>query len=222
MTLSVVTGANRGIGLELVRQLRQRGDDVIAVCRTPSDALQSLGVEIIDGVDVADPASVKGLAERLDGRQIDLLINNAGILKRTSLGEVGEFMETVLAQFRTNSVGPVLVTEALLGNLQSGSKIGIVSSRMGSVADNTSGGSYGYRMSKAAANIAGVSLARDLAERGISVAILHPGYVRTEMTGGEGLVEAQQAAAGLIERIDGLNAGNSGSFWHANGEVLPW
>jgi len=222
MTLSVVTGANRGIGLELARQLRQRGDDVIAVCRTPSDALQSLGVEIIGGVDVADPASVKGLAERLDGRQVDLLINNAGIMKRSSLGDVGEFMETVLAQFRTNSVGPVLVTEALLGNLQSGSKIGIVSSRMGSVADNTSGGSYGYRMSKAAANIAGVSLARDLADRGISVAILHPGYVRTEMTGGDGLVEAQDAAAGLIARLDGLNAGNSGSFWHANGEVLPW
>ena len=222
MALSVVTGANRGIGLELARQLHERGDKVIAVCRSASDDLESLDVEVVDGVDVTNPQSIAGLAERLGGRAVDLLVNNAGILKNTRLGELSASVDVIMEQFRTNSLGPLLVTEGLLDNLHPGSKVAIVSSRMGSVADNTSGGSYGYRMSKAAANIAGVSLAKDLADREISVAILHPGYVRTEMTGGEGFVDAREAAAGLIQRLDGLNQDNSGSFWHANGELLPW
>ena len=100
--------------------------------------------------------------------------------------------------------------------------IGIVTSRMGSVADNDSGGAYGYRMSKAAVNITGVSLARDLAERGISVALLHPGYVRTDMTGHSGHIDAEEAAAGLIQRMDELSPATTGTFWHANGETLPW
>jgi NAD(P)-dependent dehydrogenase (short-subunit alcohol dehydrogenase family) len=125
-------------------------------------------------------------------------------------------------QFRTNSLGPILVTEALMPNLQKGSKVGIVTSRMGSVTDNTSGGYYGYRMSKAAVNIAGVSLARDLADRGIAVALLHPGYVRTDMTGQEGFIDPDEAARGLIQRLDELSMTSSGGFWHTNGEALPW
>jgi NAD(P)-dependent dehydrogenase (short-subunit alcohol dehydrogenase family) len=103
-----------------------------------------------------------------------------------------------------------------------GTKIGIVTSRMGSIADNTSGSRYGYRMSKAAVNMAGVSLSRDLAERGVAVALLHPGYVRTGMTGGHGLVDADEAAGGLLARMDALSMDTSGTFWHAQGEVLPW
>ncbi|MGD8636354.1 MAG: SDR family oxidoreductase, partial [Gammaproteobacteria bacterium] len=181
MSTTLVTGANRGIGLEFCRQLKARGDDVIAVCRSSSPDLDQLDIEVIEDVDVADPESVAQLASRLTGRRIDILINNAGVLRRDSLGTLAaESVTDMVDQFRTNSLGPILVTEALMPNLQKGSKVGIVTSRMGSVTDNTSGGYYGYRMSKAAVNIAGVSLARDLADRGIAVALLHPGYVRTD------------------------------------------
>lgn len=223
MSTTLVTGANRGIGLEFCRQLKARGDDVIAVCRSSSPDLDQLDIEVIEDVDVADPESVAQLASRLTGRRIDILINNAGVLRRDSLGTLAaESVTDMVDQFRTNSLGPILVTEALMPNLQKGSKVGIVTSRMGSVTDNTSGGYYGYRMSKAAVNIAGVSLARDLADRGIAVALLHPGYVRTDMTGQEGFIDPDEAARGLIQRLDELSMTSSGGFWHSNGEALPW
>ncbi len=222
MSTYLVTGANRGIGLEICRQLVARGDGVIAVCRSSSDELGSLGAEVVDGIDVSEPADAAALAGRLSGREIDVLINNAGILRRDGLGKIAASMDDLLAQFRTNSIGPILVTQALLSNLHRGSKVGIVTSRMGSVTDNTSGGAYGYRMSKAAVNIAGVSLAHDLKDEGIAVALLHPGYVRTDMTGHEGFVDTDESARGLIERMDELTLETSGGFWHANGERLPW
>jgi NAD(P)-dependent dehydrogenase (short-subunit alcohol dehydrogenase family) len=222
MSTYLVTGANRGIGLEICRQLVARGDEVIAVCRSSSEELGSLGAEVVDGIDVSEPTDAAALAGRLSGRKIDVVINNAGILRRDGLGEIAASMDDLLAQFRTNSIGPILVTQALLPNLHRGSKVGIVTSRMGSVTDNTSGGAYGYRMSKAAVNIAGVSLAYDLKDEGIAVALLHPGYVRTDMTGHEGFVDTDESARGLIERMDELTLETSGGFWHANGETLPW
>jgi NAD(P)-dependent dehydrogenase (short-subunit alcohol dehydrogenase family) len=223
MPVCLVTGANRGIGLALCKQLVERGDQVIAACRHASDELTALGVRVISGVDVADPASIDSLARELEGQPLDWLINNAGVLRRDTLGGLqDETLDDLYLQLRVNSVGPLLVTQALLGNLQSGSRVGIVTSRMGSMGDNDSGGYYGYRMSKAAVNAAGRSLAMDLKERGIAVALLHPGYVRTEMTGGGGDVAPAQAAAGLIARMDGLNLENTGSFWHAKGQELPW
>jgi NAD(P)-dependent dehydrogenase (short-subunit alcohol dehydrogenase family) len=215
----LITGANRGIGLELCRQLNERGDQVTAVCRSPSKALQSLGVECIDGIDVSDGQSVAALARRLQGRSLDWLINNAGILSREGLSELD--FEAIERQFRVNAMGPLRVTQALLGNLSGGSKVGIVTSRMGSIGDNTSGGYYGYRMSKAAVNMAGMSLARDLAPGGIAVALLHPGMVATDMTGEQG-VSVSHSAAGLISCMDRLGAETSGTFWHAEGQVLPW
>jgi NAD(P)-dependent dehydrogenase (short-subunit alcohol dehydrogenase family) len=223
MSTSLVTGANRGIGLALCDQLAARGDHVIAVCRESSPDLAALNVEVIDGVDVGVPATVRALPDRLGDRRIDLLINNAGVGRWRSddlLSE--ETLEEVLLQFRVNAIGPVIVTQALLPLLAEGARVGIVTSRMGSIADNTSGGAYGYRMSKAAVNAAGKSLALDLADRGIAVALLHPGYVQTDMTSGRGDVDAAHAAAGLIARLDALTPANSGSFWHANGDSLPW
>ena len=126
------------------------------------------------------------------------------------------------AQFEINSLGPLRITTALLPNLKEGSKVALITSRMGSVGDNTSGGQYGYRMSKCALNIAGASLAVDLRPKGIAVALLHPGFVRTEMTGGNGLINASESAAGLLARIEELNLANSGGFWHTNGESLSW
>ena len=223
MAICLVTGANRGIGLALCKLLAGRGDQVIAACRNASKELEALGVRVETGVEVSDPESVRQLARSLEGEALDWLINNAGVLRRDTLGGLhGEALEDIYLQLRVNSVGPLLVTQALLGNLQPGAKIGIITSRMGSIGDNTSGSYYGYRMSKAAVNAAGKSLAMDLRERDIAVALLHPGYVRTEMVGGGGDVEPEQAAAGLIARLDELTIETSGGFWHANGQALPW
>ncbi|NNE06794.1 MAG: SDR family oxidoreductase [Xanthomonadales bacterium] len=215
----LVSGANRGIGLELCRQLAARGDRVVGVCRRSSEALSGIGVDVIDGIDVTDPSSIRHLADRLGDKSVDWLINNAGVLGRDSLDELD--FEEIEWQFRVNSIGPLRLTQALLPMLKPGSSVGIVTSRMGSIGDNTSGGYYGYRMSKAAVNMAGASLARDLASRNIAVALLHPGMVATEMTGGNG-VPVEHAAQGLIARMDELDMESSGSFWHAEGQNLPW
>ncbi|MCX7553091.1 SDR family oxidoreductase [Marinicella sp. S1101] len=216
----LVTGANRGIGLELCRQLKAQGKDVTAVCRNSSEELDGLGVHVIDQTDVADKASVENLAQQLKGQNFDVLINNAGVLSRNALGEID--YDTVMQQYQVNAMAPLMVTEALLENLHDGSKVAIVTSRMGSMTDNDSGGHYGYRMSKAAVNMAGTSLAVDLQPKGIAVGLLHPGYVKTDMTGGQGFVDTQHSAQGLLARIEQLNLENSGTFWHAEGEQLPW
>lgn len=215
----IITGANRGIGLELARQLVERGDQVTALCRRADEPLYALGVRVIDGVDVCHARALERLGPELEEPRYDWLINNAGILMRDALGRLD--FEAMEQQYRVNAVGPLRVTAALLPLLGYGSKIGIVTSRMGSIGDNTSGGYYGYRMSKAAVNIAGKSLSVDLRPRGIAVGILHPGMVATDMTGGSG-VPVEHAARGLIARMDGLSLENTGTFWHAEGQDLPW
>ena len=221
MTTFLVTGANRGIGLEYCRQLQARGEQVIAVCRTASPELEALGVRIEAGVDLSRDDGPATLVERLDGLPIDGLILNAGILEATSLEDLDP--ESLRRQFELNVLAPLRLTRALLDQLRPGSKLVLMTSRMGSIGDNSSGGSYGYRMSKVALNMAGRSLAIDLRPRGIAVAILHPGLVRTRMINfnPQG-ISPEQAVRGLLERIDALTLENSGSFWHANGEVLPW
>ena len=221
MATALITGANRGIGLELCRQLSGRGDKVIAAVRSTTAELASIpSVVVREGVDVTSESGVGELAEALAGQQIDLLINNAGVLSSESLQDLD--FDRMRWQFEVNTLGPLRVTHALLDNLTEGSKVLIVTSRMGSIADNTSGSRYGYRISKAGVNMAGVSLARDLAPRGVAVGLLHPGFVRTKLTGGNGLVDPPESARGLIDRIDGLSMENTGSFWHAKGEALPW
>jgi len=217
----LVTGANRGIGLEYCRQLQERGERVIAVCRTPSPELETLGVRIEAGVDMTNDAAMASLVERLDGIHLDGLILNAGILESTGLEDLKA--ESLRRQFEVNALGPLRLTHALLPQLRNGSKLILMTSRMGSIDDNSSGGSYGYRMSKVALNMAGKSLAIDLQSRGIAVAILHPGLVRTRMVNfnPQGISPAE-AVLGLLARIDALTLENSGSFWHANGEILPW
>jgi NAD(P)-dependent dehydrogenase (short-subunit alcohol dehydrogenase family) len=220
MTNVLITGANRGIGLELCRCFRARGNDVIAVCRKPSADLQKLGPRIIEGIDVTDDGAGAALLRALDNVKIDVLVHNAGILRSESLGHID--YRSLREQLETNAVAPLRLTEQLLPLLAPGAKVALMTSRMGSIADNTSGSMYGYRMSKAALNMAGASLAHDLKPRGMAVVILHPGYVRTEMTGGHGNIEASDAAKQLVARIDDLTVETSGRFLHANGEVLPW
>ncbi len=216
----VVTGANRGIGLEFVKLYRAQGCRVFGVCRHSSEALEKTGADVVAGVDVSDDSVSQRLQSALAGVSIDLLINNAGILRDERLGSLD--FETIESQFQVNTLGPLRVTEALLPQLSANAKIALITSRMGSMADNTSGGRYGYRMSKAALNIVGVSLAKDLEPRGIAVAILHPGYVATEMVGGRGDITPDVAASRLAERIGELSLDNTGTFWHSNGEILPW
>jgi NAD(P)-dependent dehydrogenase (short-subunit alcohol dehydrogenase family) len=223
MKQALITGANRGIGLEFCRQLTARGDQVIAVVRKSSPELEELGCRVVSGCDVTRVEDLAKLSVDLGGLRLDLVINNAGILSNQVLGNIDErAIGQIMDQFRVNALAPVLLAQALRANMARGSRFAIISSRMGSIADNTSGGSYGYRMSKAAANAAGVSLARDLEEDGVTVLILHPGYVRTDMTGNSGLVDADESVRGLIARIDELGLKDSGSFHHANGEILPW
>jgi NAD(P)-dependent dehydrogenase (short-subunit alcohol dehydrogenase family) len=218
MTTSLVTGANRGIGYELGKQLKARGHEVIAVCRKSSPELDRLGVRVEAGIDVAHADSQ--LAQRLADTELDLLIANAGILRGDNLADLD--FERVIEQLQVNAVGTLRTVHALLPRIRKGGKIALITSRMGSIADNGSGGYYGYRMSKAALNAAGVSLARDLKPRGIAVAILHPGYVRTDMTGNQGGIQPSESATQLLARIDALELQTSGTFWHANGEILPW
>jgi NAD(P)-dependent dehydrogenase (short-subunit alcohol dehydrogenase family) len=219
MATVLITGANRGIGLELCHQFADRGDDVIAVCRSGNKELAQPGIEIVDGIDVAEDSVVQKLADQLKNRRIDILINNAGILTSETLDDLD--FDRMRKQYEVNALGPLRVTKALLPNLHAGSKLLILTSRVGSVGDNSSGGIYGYRMSKAAANMAGMNLAIDLKERGIAVGILHPGLVATKMTSGAG-ISTEQSASGLLKRIDNLNLDNTGTFWHAEGDILPW
>jgi NAD(P)-dependent dehydrogenase (short-subunit alcohol dehydrogenase family) len=217
----LVTGANRGIGLEYCRQLKERGDHVIAVCRSASEELENLGITVEADVDLTSDRKIDNLIKRLDGQSIDVLINNAAIVERISLDRLDT--NSILRQFEVNALAPLKLTQALLTNLKKGSKIIMMTSRMGSIEDNTSGGSYGYRMSKVALSMAGKSLSVDLKSQGIAVGILHPGLVKTRMTGfTDSGITPEQSVKGLLARIDELNLENTGTFWHSNGEILPW
>lgn len=221
MATYLVTGANRGIGYEYCKQLKDRGDEVIAVCRHSSDELDQLDVQVETDIDISDKKAVQSLAQKLSGKTIDVLINNAGIYRQSSLSDLN--LDGIREQFEVNTLGALRLTQALLPNLKQGSKIAIMTSRMGSIEDNTSGGTYGYRMSKAAVSMAGKSLSQDLESKGIAVAILHPGLVSTGMTNfNDSGISPTESVKGLIARIDELTLENTGTFWHSNGEVLPW
>lgn len=220
MPTAIITGANRGIGLEFCRQLKQLGYEVTALCRHASEELGALDVHVREGFDVTDGDAIEAFARELAPGSVDLLVNNAGILERTDLESLD--VDVVASQFMVNALGPLRVTAALRQTFAPHAKVVLVTSRMGSIADNGSGGSYGYRMSKAALNAAGVSLAHDLRPKGIAVAILHPGFVNTEMTGHGGQIDPPESVRGMLARIDELDLDNSGTFWHMNGEILPW
>lgn len=216
----VITGANRGIGLELARHYRAEGWQVTGVCRETSSALAGCAAQVIKGIDVTREENVVRLVAALQGQAIDLLINNAGVLLDDTLGALD--FDSLRLQMEVNAFAPLRICEALLPNLMAGSKVANITSRMGSIGDNDSGGHYGYRASKAAFNAIGRSLAVDLKERGIALAQLHPGFVKTRMVNFAGLITPQESATGLAARIEALDLENSGSFWHCNGEELPW
>lgn len=224
----VITGANRGIGLELAKHYRELDYTVVGICRETSEELDELADMVISDIDVRSEDAIAMVAEVLastlissdSGQKIDILINNAGVFLNETLAEMD--FDSIQTQMDINAIAPLRVTHAFQSMLWEGSKVAMITSRMGSVSDNGSGAYYGYRASKAALNAFGKSLAIDLKPKGIAVALLHPGFVQTRMVGFNGDISPAQAAAGLAQRIEELNLENTGSFWHSNGEVLPW
>jgi NAD(P)-dependent dehydrogenase (short-subunit alcohol dehydrogenase family) len=224
MALAAVIGADRGIGAALVEIYRDRGDETIAVCLGSGDAWSGEGVRIVPEIDVTDDAAVTRLANALAGTRIDTLVHVAGI---GALDRWGRFdFSRMLDHYDLNALGPLRTVNALAENLGRGSKVGIVTSRMGSIGDNGSGRMYSYRMSKAAANMLGVNLYHELRPRGVSVMLLHPGTVASEMTRGaknwEQMTKPAQAAAGLAAQLDALGPDTPIEFRHADGTLLPW
>ena len=223
-TTVLVTGANRGIGLELVRQFRARGYQVIGTARNIETAkeLAETGATLVQ-LDVTDSDSVRAMAEKLKGEKIDLLINNAGIQGHTAQSFAETDFDQVITTFDVNSLGPMRVTQALLPNLMAGSGKTVVqiSSTMGSIANN-GGGYYGYRASKSALNMLNKSLALELADLGITSIVMHPGWVQTRMGGENAAITTQDSVAGMIIVIDALEPGDSGRFLDYQGKELPW
>lgn len=216
----VITGANRGIGFQFAKQYAAEGYKVTAVCRNNSKQLTELDVDIIEGIDVTKASDLLRMKETIGNTKIDILINNAGLLNNDELGDIDA--GSLRAQYEVNAIAPLRVTEALLDNITDGSKVALITSRMGSIGDNGSGSRYGYRMSKAALNAAGKSLALDLQPKGIAVVILHPGYVQTDMVNNRGDIKPEVAAERLRARIDDLSLNTTGQFYHSNGDPLPW
>lgn len=221
MATVLITGANRGIGLAFAKAFRRRGDEVIGTAREPAGAgdLAETGARV-EELDVSDDASVASLVERIVGVPIDLLINNSGILRRDRLESFDP--QVVLRQFDVNALGTLRVTAALVPNLKAAAapKIVGITSRMGSIADNASGGFYGYRASKAAMNAIIKSLSIDLAPW--PVVVVHPGYIRTRLTGNQGDLSPDEAVERMLVLIDRLDKSMSGRFFHRDGHELPW
>lgn len=216
----LITGANRGIGLALSTHYKKAGYRIIAVCRCRSDEISAIADQLICNIDVTDEQDIGTVYQQIKTENIDLVINNAGLLQDDRLGNIA--IDSLRKQMEINAYAPLIFTQAILPCLHSGSKIVNITSRMGSIADNDSGGRYGYRASKAALNAFSKSLAVDLKGQGIAVAVIHPGWVKTRMVNFNGLISAEESAAGIAARIAELNLENSGSFWHSNGELLPW
>jgi NAD(P)-dependent dehydrogenase (short-subunit alcohol dehydrogenase family) len=216
----VITGANRGIGLALVETFKKQGDNVYALCRTASPKLTSVDVNVITGVDVSTEQGINRMEVALNQVSIDVLVCNAGILRNEHLSQLN--IDTIREQFEVNALAPLRVVNCLLNNMNKNSKVAMITSRMGSMADNSSGGYYGYRMSKAALNAAAVSLTHDVSQHGISLGIYHPGYVQTDMVNHGGDISADLAAQRITHLINELSLSDSGKFKHANGDILPW
>ena len=228
MATVFISGANRGIGLELCRQFAADGWRVIAACRNPdkADALRELAGDSkvsVHRLDVVDPEQVADLGVNLQGQPIDVLINNAGVYGERCPFGATQF-DDWLQVLKTNTLAPVRVSETLLPNILRGKRkiIVMITSKMGSMADNSSGGAIVYRSSKAALNAATKSMALDLRAQGVICLLLHPGWVRTDMGGPQGLIDAQTSASEMKKVMLGASLQNSGCFYNYSGEEIPW
>lgn len=221
METVLITGANRGIGIELVKCHISRGDKVIAVCRDSSDALDESGAIIIRGIDMSNAESISSLRSEINAQSISRVIANAGFRGYEDYDTLD--FDSIRYQYEVNALGPLRLVQNLDSCLTDGAKVVLISTKVASLKDNESGGEFGYRMSKAALNMAGVNLAHALKPRKIAVFLLHPGYVRTDLTGGDGLIDADESAAAIVAVTDRKSLEDTGCFWHAPwDEEIPW
>jgi NAD(P)-dependent dehydrogenase (short-subunit alcohol dehydrogenase family) len=227
----LITGANRGIGFELTQQYAEAGWRVIACCREPDkaqaldDVSNDFGEQVsIYRLDVTNSEHIKALVTFIGDRPIDILLNNAGIYgqRDASLGNTDE--DKWLQTFRVNTIAPIKVMEAFIDVVGASKRkvFASITSKMGSIADNTSGGSYVYRSSKAALNAAMKSAVNDLKGRGISVVVIHPGWVQTDMGGPSGLLSVEQSAKAIRELLGRVSIEDTGKFFNYDGTVIPW
>lgn len=224
----LITGANRGIGLEYVKQYAEAGWTVLATCRTVPNALELLklaqqhsNMQVVE-LDVANFSQIDTLAEQMAGTSIDLLINNAGVYPSSSFNHID--YDAWYQAFITNTMSTAKLAEAFAPNLSKAgnAKLVAMTSKMGSIDDNGSGGSYAYRSTKTALNMVVKSLSVDLAPSDISVVVLHPGWVRTDMGGPNGLIDVTTSVAGLRKVIGGLSLAQTGQFFAYDGKKIPW
>jgi NAD(P)-dependent dehydrogenase (short-subunit alcohol dehydrogenase family) len=222
--IALVTGANRGLGLEFVKQLQGMGYEVIGTARSPEKATDLKATcSRVEQQDVADQASVTSLANRLSGVPVDILINNAGMLNRTDSRLDTLDFDVMERSFQVNSLGPLRVTQALLPNLKAGDKKTIVSitSRLGSIELST-GGLYSYRTSKTALNQINKIISYELAPQGFTCVVMHPGWVQTDMGGGGATLTKPESISSMLEVIEGLTIESTGKFYNYDGVELPW
>ena len=230
MATILVTGANRGIGLEFLKHYLDRGEQVIGTYRdiVSSDKLIQMG-EVYDSLktltlDVSSDESLKYFSDQLGDIPIDIFINNAGVYgpRNSTFNNVDEKNWILVLQI--NAIAPLLLTQLIIDNLRKSSvkKLIYITSKMGSIDDNKSGGSYVYRSSKTALNAIVKNISIDLAREGMLVALLHPGWVRTDMGGPNGLIDTNTSVSGMIKVIDGLEQSLSGSFFNYDGTEIPW
>ena len=215
----LITGANRGLGLEFARQYKEAGWDVVATARQSSPELEALSVRV-ETLDMQDLDAVERFGDRLD--RLDLLIANAGTYgprEVTTADEAREWAET----FVVNTIAPYLLAQSVLPLVEASSgKLIAVSTKMGSIEDNTSGGFIAYRSSKAALNAAWRNLAIEARNRGVIAAMLHPGWVQTRMGGASAPLEPEESIAGMRKVIEGLTLDQSGGFFSYDGTTVPW
>jgi NAD(P)-dependent dehydrogenase (short-subunit alcohol dehydrogenase family) len=226
MTTTLITGANRGIGLELVRGVLASGHSVIGTARDPdaASALRETGARV-EALDASDEGSVQALAGRLAGEPIDVLINNAGVFPDRDQGFETLDAAAMTACFATNTVGPLLVTRALLPNLLTGGakKVVHITSTMGSLEQARSATkNHAYRASKAALNMVTVLMANELRDRGVVCVAVHPGWVQTDMGGAEAHLTPAQSASDILALAERVTMEDTGSFRSHDGAVLPW
>lgn len=230
-TTVLITGCNRGIGLGFTRHYLAAGCRVLATCRTPdrADALQALSGDypdrlIIEALDVNDDQMLSVLSQKYADQPIDLLICNAGVYgpRGARFGEIDrvQFLQTM----ETNAFAPLNMVQQFMAQLSAGSdkKCVLLTSKMGSMTDNSSGGAYIYRASKAALNAIGKSLAHDLHTHGIAVALIHPGWVRTDMGTSAALIDVETSIAGMAAQINQLSLASSGGYFDYSGAPIGW
>ena len=227
MAVIMITGANRGLGLEFVRQYAAEDNRILACCRDPEKAEELKKIEgniSIHALDVTNQEQIDALAAELAGTAVDILINNAGIYGPRDAPYDGVDAARWAEVVNVNTMAPLAVANAFLPNLDAGEQkiLAFITSKMGSIEDNTSGGSYIYRTSKAALNMVGKGLAMDLKPRGIRVLLLHPGWVKTDMGGPNALIDAGTSILGMRTILANLHDDQSGMFFNFDGSMIPW